>query len=127
MFIYIKIFLLAGLDGKGVWLHLHAPLTCHIKNRNVVHHMPKRLYVVLFQLLLIHSSSTFLIALFLTSHVKLSVLLYSTFYLLFFVHVVKFSFSCSCHLLPVSFVCKCNKKYRRRYDLVYQFFDTIFF
>ena len=48
------------------------------------------------QLFLLYSFSALSITLIFISHVKL---LYSTFYLLFFVPIVIFSFSCSCYLL----------------------------
>ena len=52
--------------------------------------------MVCFPNCLIHLFSTFLITLFLISLIKL---LYSTFYLLSFVHIVTFSFPCSSYLL----------------------------
>ena len=72
----------SGLDGKGVRLHshdtAHAIVVCHA------------------ELFLIYSFSTLLTSVFLISLAKL---LYLTFYLLFLVHIVTFSFSCSCQLL----------------------------
>ena len=89
----------SGLDEKGVHLHKGAlahPRTRHIKSTRVVCRTPKTLYGVLSQLFLIHSFSTLLTTLFLICLVKF---LYLTFYLHFFVHIVTFSFRCSCHLL----------------------------
>lgn len=80
------------------------PHTCHTKNKPEVCSIPKTLYGVLSQLLLIHSFSTLLLTLFTVALVKCYVRLYSNFYLLFFFHKATFGFSCyfcfgSCYLL----------------------------
>ena len=62
--------------------------TCHIKNTCAVCHVPKTLYVVLSKMFPIHSSTPS-ITLFLISLVEL---LYSSFYLLFFIDKFAFSF-----------------------------------
>ena len=65
-----KIFKISGLDGKGVQSHSHAPTQVILKTR-VICCLPKTLYGVLSQLLLIHSFSTLLITLILISLVEL--------------------------------------------------------
>ena len=86
----------SGLYGKGGAIALARPRTRYIKNTRAVCRTPKPWYGVLSQLFLIHSFSTLLITLFLISLVKS---LHSTLHLLFFVHIVTFSFPCSFHLL----------------------------
>ena len=86
---------LTDLDGKSVRSHSYVPTHAILK---------KHLWYVAFlkhcdvlsQLARIHLFSPPLITLFLNSLLKL---LYSTFYLLSFAHIVTFSFSCSCYLL----------------------------
>ena len=102
-------------------LALAHPRSCHIKNKSV--------WCAFSQFFLIHLFSTLLVIVFLISLVKLF-----NFYLLFFVHIVTCSFSCSqlkskCvrRFTPVSFVCICNKKYKRCFDFIYQFFMASFF
>ena len=78
----------------GVPSHSHAPGHAKVATHMWYVALPKHCMVC--QLFLLYSFSTLLTTLIFISHVKL---LYSTFYLLFFVHIVIFSFSSSCYLL----------------------------
>ena len=57
------------------------------------------MHIVFAHLFMIHSFLTVLITLFTIAFIRCSVLLYSTFYLLFFFPIFIFSFSCTCYLL----------------------------
>ena len=85
---------ITGPNGKGMQLHIQVPTHAILKTHVWLCCTPEILYDLLSQLFLIHLISTRLIFL-----IKSSVLLYSTFYLLFFFHKVTFSYSCSYYLL----------------------------
>ena len=69
------------------------------KNTPEVWRTPNTLHVVFAPLLLIHAFLTVLITLFTIAFIRCSVLLHSTFYLLFFLPIFIFSFPCTCYLL----------------------------
>ena len=92
--------------------------------------------VAFFQKIFFH----ILIPVFTIALIKCSAHLFLTFYLLFFFRKVTFSFLSTCYLLDklkqlnhrsyealkVFLFCICNKKHSKRYDFVYQLFDTSF-
>ena len=87
----------SGREGFANTLaHAH---TRNYKNTPAVWRTPNILHIVFAHLFMIHSFLTVLITLFTIAFIRCSVLLYSTFYLLFFFPIFIFSFSCTCYLL----------------------------
>ena len=87
----------SGREGFANTLaHAH---TRNDKNTPAVWRTHDISHIVFAHLFMIHSFLTVLITLFTIAFIRCSVLLYSTFYLLFFFPIFIFSFSCTCYLL----------------------------